>query len=92
MKIVAKGIDWNDWLLLIECKKTNYSGCSARLEISTDDIEYRKGCRYDYSWECYRDANFYSVICPCCGKKIYIDEEKIPYQVKEIIQNKKGNK
>ena len=88
MRILEEGRNWNDWVLQVECKNTSYSGCGAILEVNIADITHTKGSRYNYGWECYENADFYSFICPCCGSKKYIDEKKIPDQVKEIIKRR----
>ena len=89
MKILKKGIDWNAWLLQVECENTGYSGCGTKLEVNVDDITYEVRKRYDDEWERYYDADYYSFVCPYCGDKNYIDEDKIPFQVKLILKNRK---
>ena len=68
MKILEEGRNWNNWVLQVECKNTNYSGCGALLEVNIADITHTKGSRYnygwEYGWECYENADFYSFICP----------------------------
>lgn len=90
MKVVKNGINWNEWILRVECENTGYGGCGAELEINIDDIIYRKGSRYDDEWEHYYDVDYYSFNCPCCGcNNNYIDEGKIPFQVRQIIKNRR---
>ena len=92
MKILKEGIDWNDWLLKAECKNNGYTGCSAKLEVNVDDITYEVRMRYDDEWERYYDVDYYSFVCPCCKRKNYIDDDKIPFQVKLILKKQKERK
>ena len=71
MKILDKPND-KDWRLTTACKN-----CESELEIEKTDVKYKdfySGMDAEMSMEYY-------VVCPVCGKYVFLTEKKLPRSV-----------
>lgn len=77
MRIEQKPVLATDWSEHVVCKT-----CSARLEISADDVKHRKATVYCYDFD-WKEDQFY-VNCPICKYNVIIVDS--PWSVREAAK------